>query len=85
MAGLEPARALTAQRILSPLRLPFRHIGKYLISTTRTTAFATDDCTTIAKYPQGFLPLTQVSLPSRRLSSLPHRSIGASNCIDAVH
>ena len=27
MAGLEPARAYTAQRILSPLRLPFRHIG----------------------------------------------------------
>jgi hypothetical protein len=27
MAGLEPARAFTAQRILSPLRLPFRHIG----------------------------------------------------------
>ena len=27
MAGLEPARAVTAQRILSPLRLPFRHIG----------------------------------------------------------
>ena len=27
MAGLEPARALSAQRILSPLRLPFRHIG----------------------------------------------------------
>ena len=27
MAGLEPARACTAQRILSPLRLPFRHIG----------------------------------------------------------
>ena len=27
MAGLEPARAFMAQRILSPLRLPFRHIG----------------------------------------------------------
>lgn len=27
MAGLEPARAFSAQRILSPLRLPFRHIG----------------------------------------------------------
>ena len=27
MAGLEPARAVKAQRILSPLRLPFRHIG----------------------------------------------------------
>ena len=27
MAGLEPAQANSAQRILSPLRLPFRHIG----------------------------------------------------------
>jgi hypothetical protein len=27
MAGFEPARAFSAQRILSPLRLPFRHIG----------------------------------------------------------
>ena len=27
MAGLEPTRACSAQRILSPLRLPFRHIG----------------------------------------------------------
>jgi hypothetical protein len=27
MAGFEPARAYSAQRILSPLRLPFRHIG----------------------------------------------------------
>ena len=27
MAGFEPARAYPAQRILSPLRLPFRHIG----------------------------------------------------------
>jgi hypothetical protein len=27
MAGFEPARAYLAQRILSPLRLPFRHIG----------------------------------------------------------
>ncbi len=27
MAGLEPARAVLAQRILSPLRIPFRHIG----------------------------------------------------------
>jgi hypothetical protein len=27
MAGFEPARACSAQRILSPLRLPFRHIG----------------------------------------------------------
>jgi hypothetical protein len=30
MAGLEPARAYAAQRILSPLRLPFRHIGATL-------------------------------------------------------
>jgi hypothetical protein len=28
MAGFEPARACLAQRILSPLRLPFRHIGE---------------------------------------------------------
>ena len=27
MAGLEPARTFRIQRILSPLRLPFRHIG----------------------------------------------------------
>src|SRR5436309_3370974 len=27
-AGLEPARAFLAQRILSPLRLPFRHVGQ---------------------------------------------------------
>ena len=27
MAGLEPARTFSVQRILSPLRLPFRHIG----------------------------------------------------------
>jgi cardiolipin synthase len=27
LAGLEPARAYSAQRILSPLRLPFRHSG----------------------------------------------------------
>ncbi len=27
-AGLEPARAFTAPRILSPLRLPFHHSGE---------------------------------------------------------
>ena len=27
-AGLEPARMITTPRILSPLRLPFRHSGK---------------------------------------------------------
>ena len=37
MAGLEPARAFTAQRILSPLRLPFRHIGA--AHFTRVTTF----------------------------------------------
>ncbi len=39
MAGLEPARAFTAQRILSPLRLPFRHIGAAHFTRVTTLNF----------------------------------------------
>ena len=42
MAGFEPARAFSAQRILSPLRLPFRHIGifgHFTLVISHTKAF----------------------------------------------
>ena len=39
MAGLEPARTLSDQRILSPLRLPFRHIGVRQQASVLRSAF----------------------------------------------
>ena len=61
-AGLEPARAF-AQRILSPLRLPFRHPGDICDPHTAGTR-GDDHATPEARHDSAFLPKREPPGPS---------------------
>ena len=64
MAGLEPARTFRVQRILSPLRLPFRHIGaRQQASVPRTASLQAQN---------GYFQNTKPSVHARRYTSISY-------------